>query len=222
MESLYKHKTELHCHTVESSLKCGKLPAEVIAEKYIDAGYSTLVITDHYGGSHISGKGAEYDIDVFLRGYNAAKKLEDKINIILGMEVNLYGGKNDYLLYGITEEIIYKEPEMYKFNLMELRDFAHENGLLLYQAHPFRNGMTVVPPDICDGIEVFNSHPKHDSRNNIALEWAKMYNKNMISGSDAHHPEAMALSGIKTKSEIKNSENLLEVLRSCDYELITF
>jgi len=32
----------------------------------------------------------------------------------------------------------------------------------------------------------------------------------------------MALSGIKTKTEIKNSYDLLEVLKSCDYELITF
>ncbi len=222
MESLYKYKTELHCHTAESSLKCGKVAAEDIVDTYINAGYNTLLITDHFGGVHISEKGMEYDICTFLEGYNSAKNTSNKINIILGMEINLCANKNDYLVYGITEDIIRKNPEMYKLDIEEFCNFAHENELLVYQAHPFRNNMTIIKPDICDGIEVFNAHPKHDSRNDIALAWAKMFNKNMISGSDAHRPAGMALSGIKTKTEIKNSYDLLEVLKSCDYELITF
>ncbi len=221
MERLYKYKTEMHCHTAQSSLKCGKMNAEDVVETYINAGYSTLLITDHYGGVHLSEKGAEYDICTFLEGYNTAKAVSDEINIILGMEINLYANKNDYLIYGITEEIIRKNPEIYKYNISELCDFAHKNGLLVYQAHPFRNNLCIVPPGICDGIEVFNSHPRHDSRNDIALAWAQKYNLNTISGSDAHKPEDMAISGIRTKYEIKTSDDLLNTLKSCDYKLIT-
>lgn len=42
-----KYKYELHCHTDEVSL-CGKVPAGEIAEMYRQAGYSGIVITDHY------------------------------------------------------------------------------------------------------------------------------------------------------------------------------
>lgn len=45
MERLYKYKTEMHCHTAQSSLKCGKMNAEDVVETYINAGYSTLLIT---------------------------------------------------------------------------------------------------------------------------------------------------------------------------------
>ncbi len=221
-ENLYKYKTELHCHTAESSLECGKVSAKDIVNIYEDAGYSTLVITDHFGGKHISDKGIQYDICTFYEGYKCAVEAKKNINLILGVEVNLAGSANDYLVYGITEDFVRENPEMYRLTAAEFCDFVHEKGLLVYQAHPFRDRMTIIHPSLCDGIEVFNAHPKHDSRNNIAMEWAKMYGKNAISGSDAHRPAGMALSGIKTKEEIKTSAELLSVLRSCDYKLITF
>ncbi|MBR5586359.1 MAG: PHP domain-containing protein [Clostridia bacterium] len=220
-KSSKKYKTETHCHTLESSLKCGKLPAKEIVRRYVDAGYDTLVITDHYGGKHVSGDETR-DLSTFFEGYNSAKTASQDINIILGVEVNLCESANDYLVYGITEEIIRENPLMYTLPIKEFVDFAHQYDLLVYQAHPFRNGLKIIPPDICDGIEVFNAHFKHDSRNNIALEWAKMYGKKMISGSDAHHPEAMAKSGILTDTKIKTTEDLMNVLRNDNFELITY
>ena len=109
---------------------------------------------------------------------------------------------------------------MYKLSLEDFCDLAHENGLLVYQAHPFRNGLTIVRPGICDGIEGFNSHPRHDSRNDIAMAWAKKYDLKMISGSDAHRPQDVAISGIRTKEIIETSSQLMDVLRTCDYEMI--
>ena len=221
MDGLYKYKTEMHCHTAESSLKCGKIPAAEMVKIYEDAGYDTLLITDHYGGPHISGKGIEYDILTFMEGFNAAKAAAKKINVIQGMELRFHINANDYLVYGMTEEFVRKNPLIYEGNISEFMPLAHENGLLVYQAHPFRNNLTIVPPGICDGLEVYNSHPRHDSRNDIALAWAKKYNINMISGSDAHKPQDTVKSGIRTKEEIKNSAQLLEVLKSGDYQLIT-
>lgn len=220
MESLYKYKTELHCHTAESSVLCGKVPARDMVKMYVDGGYHTLLITDHYGGKHVKGKGNEYEILKFLEGYNTAKEMNDQINILLGMELNLNTNANDYLVYGITESFIRDNPEMYKLNISDFCTLAHENGLLVYQAHPFRNGLTILRPGICDGIEAFNSHPRHDSRNDIAMAWAKKYDLKTISGSDAHRPQDAAISGIRTREEIKTSGQLLEVLKNGDYQMI--
>lgn len=217
---MYQYKTELHCHTAESSLLCGKVPVRDMVKMYVDGGYSTMVITDHFGGKHVKGQGNEYEIMKFLEGYNTAKELSDQMNIILGMELNFDANANDYLVYGITEDFIRTYPEMYKMNLTDFCDLAHENGMLVYQAHPFRNGLTIIRPGICDGIEGFNSHPRHDSRNDIAMAWAKKYDMQMISGSDAHRPQDVAISGIRTKEIIKDAGQLLEVLRSRDYEMI--
>ena len=217
-----KYITELHCHTKESSWKCGRVPAAEIMDKYIAAGYSTIVITDHFGGTHVSDKGLEYHTSLFFEGYNAAVKANKNINVILGMEINLNESANDYLLYGITKELILNNKKMYEWDIKQLCEWAHNNGVLVYQAHPFRNGLKVIPPNICDGIEVFNAHPKHDSRNHIAKLWAETYNLNGISASDAHHPEYMALSGITTDHEIKNIDDLLNTLRNKNYNLITY
>ena len=219
---MYKYKTEMHCHTQESSVRCGKIPAKEVVNAYIDAGYNTLIITDHFGGKHVSDKGAEYDLNKFFEGFNLAKKdAGNRINIILGMEINLSENANDYLIYGLTEDFIRENHEMYKMGIEKFCQFAHENGLLVYQAHPFRNWMSVIYPSFLDGIESFNAHPRHDSRNSIAGAWAELYNMRTISGSDAHQIPDLARGGIMTPTEIKNSQDLLTVLNSCDYNLIT-
>jgi histidinol phosphatase-like PHP family hydrolase len=44
---LNRYKIELHAHSSESS-RCGSVEAAELVEKYINAGYSALVLTDHY------------------------------------------------------------------------------------------------------------------------------------------------------------------------------
>ena len=216
-----KFKTEMHCHTQESSLRCGKIPTKDVVEAYINADYSTLVLTNHFGAKHETDKGNNHDIEIFLKSYEIAKDAaKGRINIILGMEINLSENKNDYLIYGITEDFIYKNPHMYKLRIEDFSAFIHENGLLIYQAHPFRNHMTVVYPAFLDGIEVYNAHPRHDSRNSISKAWAELYDIKTISGSDTHQPPDLARGGILTETEITNSDELLDVLKNNNYELI--
>ncbi len=218
---MYKYKTEMHCHTKEASL-CGQVFAKDVVEAYITAGYNSLIITDHFGGRHISGKGYRYDTEVFLNGFSEAKKAaKDRINVILGMEICLSENVNDYLVYGIDEDFICKHRDMYHLSLPEFCDLAHENGLLVYQAHPFRNRMTIVKPDPLDGIEAFNAHPRHDSRNSIARAWAELYSKPTISGSDVHQSVDIARGGIMTKTEVKTQKDIVNILSSKDYKLIT-
>ena len=214
-------KTELHCHTGESSI-CGKVMAEDVVKAYIREGYSTLVITDHYGHRHIGRFGEVNEPEHFLCGYHAAQKAaEGKINVILGMEISLSDyPANDYLIFGDVEYALINEPKLYRFGLPEFCEFAHSYNLMVFQAHPFRNEITIVDPSHLDGIEGFNSHPRHDSRNSIALNWAEMFGKKAIAGSDAHQPQDFARSGIVTQTEITDSKVLLSVLKNGSYELI--
>lgn len=219
---MHKLKTEMHCHTLESSVKCGKVSAKDIVDAYVEAGYKTLVITDHFGSRHKSENGIEHDIKKLLKGYYAAKEAANgRINIIFGVELNFAENKNDYLVYGITEEFLNKNTNIYDIGIKEFSEIAHENGLLIYQAHPFRNRMTITSPDFLDGIEIFNAHPRHDSRNSFAKLWAETYNLRTIGGSDAHQVPDLARGGILTSFEIKTSEDLLNVLRENNYKIIT-
>ena len=106
---------------------------------------------------------------------------------------------------------------------MTLRSFsalAKEHGLLIVQAHPFRNGMKILPTELIDGYEVFNASPGHHSRNDLALLYCKKYQKIPTSGSDFHHEGAsIAVGGILTDKPITSIAEHVETLRNGNYSL---
>lgn len=219
-----KYKTELHAHTSEVS-RCAQICGEELVDIYEKAGYSTVVITDHMSKRTFpvvkKRKWNEY-VDDYLIGYNAAKKAaQGRLNIILGMEISFYENDNDYLVYGVDEKFLRRHPNMMEMGIRKFAAVAKRSGLIVVQAHPFRDHMTVIKPGIVEGIEIFNAHPGHDSRNDIARMWAEKYGyKIRTSGSDFHEVQHGARGGIITDFEIRNGEDLFRALKgTC--ELIT-
>ena len=80
--------------------------------------------------------------------------------------------------------------------------------------------MTVVRPCFLDGVEVFNGHKGHDSRNEIAYEWAKRFNLIKTSGTDFHYIDTPINAGIETDFEITSLDTLVDVIKSGNYKLI--
>ena len=222
-----RFKTELHAHTAETS-NCGKVPAAELVETYIREGYSTVVITDHlsthtYFKYDYKSMSWDEKIDVFMLGYNAAlKAAKGRINVLLGMEIcfDSTDSRNDYLVFGITEEFLRKNRELIDESIKSFSEIARKNGLLVFQAHPFRVGMTLTDAKYLDGIEVYNGSVRHDSNNEIAEIWADKYGLRKSSGSDYHRVLDEARGGIITDTEIKTNDDLLRVLESGDYGLI--
>ena len=214
---------ETHCHTDEVST-CARVAAKDVVENYIRAGYSGIVVTDHFNRHTFLNKPglktsqmAEY----YLTGYRAAKQAAaDRLTVILGMELTFYENDNDYLVYGVTEAFIHENPNMMELGLERFSALAHENGMVIFQAHPFRNRMTVMPPDLLDGAEVHNGNPRHDSRNDIARMWAEKFGKKMSSGSDYHQTEDLARGGIVTKEPLYDAADIARVLMQGEAELI--
>ena len=126
---------------------------------------------------------------------------------------------NDYLVYGMDEEFLLAHPELHHMDLKTFSKFARENGLLLIQAHPFRNKMTIMNPKYLDGVEVYNGHPKHDSRNQLADMYAQRYGLLRTSGSDFHHPNSVEAGGIITEEPITSVAQIITALRSGDCTL---
>ena len=215
---------ETHCHTDEVSV-CGKVAAKEVVKNYIKAGYSGIVITDHFNRHTFLNKPdlkTSEIVDYYLTGYRAAKKAaDDRLNVLLGMELTFYENDNDYLVYGVTEEFLRKNPNIMDMGLARFSELAHENGMVIFQAHPFRNRMTVVNPIYVDGYEVHNGNPRHDSRNEIARMWAQKFDKKVSSGSDYHQIEDLARGGIVTREPIEDVEALVRVLMNGEAELIT-
>ena len=214
-------KTELHAHTSEVS-PCGHVTAPEVADRFIAQGYTSLVITNHYCDYVIDNlKGTWREkMDYYLYPYHLMRESAgNRLNVILGCELRFEGSINDYLIYGITEDFLRENPDLHKMSLRSFSELAHENGMLVVQAHPFRNGMVVVNPAYLDGMETFNGTPSYDGRNTIADAWAKRYNLLRTSGSDFHNPDQFGTGGILTSAAIRTGEELVAVLKSGDYTL---
>lgn len=220
------YKIETHVHTIETS-PCGRVRAAEMIALYKEKGYSCVIVTDHYSIRtfiRMCGKPWEEKTELFLKGYREAKKAGDMIGIkvFLGIELTFNYSINDFLVYGIEEDFLRKNPRLCSMGLSKFNDLAHKNHLLIYQAHPYRMGMSRADPKLLDGIEVYNAHPRHNSRNDLALKFAKKNGLLMSSGSDMHRKEDFGRGGMMIPVIPENNAELTSVLRqNSDIKLIT-
>lgn len=212
-----KYRFETHAHTSDVS-RCGHVPAEEMVRLYEKAGYSGMVITDHINPVTFR------DLDLptwddqaehFLRGYRSARAAASPdFTVLLGAEFHFHENSNDYLVYGLTEELIFSlGGDILDWGIERLSRFCREKGLLLIQAHPFRNSMVVNDPRLLDGIEIMNGHPRHDSRNFVARSWAEHYGLLYTSGSDAHMTGDVGRGGLLTDAPIRSLRELIAEIR---------
>ena len=217
-----KYLYDTHVHTKESS-RCGETSAADIVARYKSLGYDGICITDHI---HTSGfnwlGGSTYDeqVENWLKGYRIAKSFEDEnFTVILGMELRFTENENDYLVFGFDEEFLHS---MNLANIPTLEDFApiaKKNNLVIIQAHPFREGMTVKNPELVDGFEVYNGHGGHDSRNPIARAWAERFSKLMTSGSDFHYVSEKEHGGLYFEERLLTSRQVADAILKNNYSL---
>lgn len=218
---------EMHAHTSNTS-RCAHISADDMIKDYIKAGYDGIVITDHLNQSTYEpfkdrALSWKERIDILLRGYKAAiEAAEGKIKVFLGMEIRFIAPENmnDYLVYGVTEKFLYENVDIDHMKLPEFSELAHKNGMAIFQAHPFRTGMTVVNPKYLDGVEVYNGCPRHNSRNNIANIWADTHSLLKTSGSDYHEHEDTARGGLIFNREITDNADLAQALLTTSPEII--
>ena len=211
---------DTHVHTSESS-PCGKVCANDVIANYINSEYHGIVITDHFSKIVMDSYGVDTwkeKVDRYLLGYRTAKTAAQKnaLTVILGMELRFCDHPNDYLVYGITEEFLYSHPDLFSMTLLQFYELANQNDLIVYQAHPFRRGITPASPEFLDGMEVYNAHPRHDSKNDKALAYAVKYGLRQLSGSDAHQPPDFARGGVYFSTSPKDSIEFMQLLRNND------
>lgn len=223
---------ELHLHTSEVS-GCASVSGSQSPLIFKEGGYDLICVTDHYkyttfwrfndAGDPSWEKRAEY----FLNGYRTAKKVGNKIGltVLLGAEICFNDCPNDYLVYGLTEEMIYECPELYKYSVAEFSAFAKKNNLFFAQAHPFRNPRMIrTDPSLLDGAEAYNTHdtvhmtPLEDMKN--AKLWVKENNLVPLIGQDFHDAENILGAKTALYGEVKDSTTLVNKLSAKEFDII--
>jgi predicted metal-dependent phosphoesterase TrpH len=211
------YKFDTHVHTSETS-ECGQIAAKDAIKLYKEAGYTGIVITDHYYKNlfeNFREETWEDKINRYLRGYKRA--VEEGANlgltVLLGMEIRFTENPSDYLVFGITEEFLIQNPELYKLGIKGFKKLIEKEDILIFQAHPYRPGMVVAEPQDLHGVEVYNGNPRHNSMNSKANQFAIENGLLMSSGSDFHQTDDLARGGMIFAEEIKTSEELVVALR---------
>lgn len=217
---------ETHFHTSVVS-RCGKFHPSEIIPFYIEKGYNAIVITDHYKKDYFDSlpqKMSDFEkLNMWLEGYRQAKKFARNlpITIILGMEILFNDKPNDHLVFGIDEDFILSNSNLYNMQFEDFSRLCRKNKFFLGQAHPFRKICTPRPAELLDGIEVYNGHPSHNNNNPAAMDYAKKNNLIMISGSDFHEMDQLGRGGMYFDRCPQNSRELADLLFEGHFRLKT-
>ena len=224
---LYRYETHSHCSQCS---RCGRSPAEDMVRAYHQAGFTGLVLTDHFVlGSTAVDRTLPWDeqMKCYYQAYLDAKAVGDQLDfdVIFGIE-HAYGDGKEMLIYGIDLDFLLANPDIPEITVDEFVDRVHRYGGIAVQAHPFRNrwyvNMEVGPrADLVDGMEVYNlgNQPGEDKQ---ALRLAKEGNYIMTCGGDIHRSDdpRIGIAGIALPYRIKDEKQLVAALKNGDCQYV--
>lgn len=191
---------ETHMHTREGSACAHNTGAEM-ARAYKEAGYTGIIITDHffYGNTAVDRSLPWKDwVEQFCLGYEHAKAEGDRIGlqVFFGWEAGYQG--TEFLVYGLDKEWLLAHPEIVDATIEEQYELVHSGGGIVSHAHPFREEDYIPKirlfPEYVDAVEgvnamhssdVSNSH-KNPLYNERAIEYGREHNLPFTAGSDQH------------------------------------
>ncbi len=218
------YKYEIHCHTAETSV-CATAKAAEVVRFYRGHGYDGIVVTDHFSPMTFPPSKVfcpQKHTDFYFRGYRAAKKAAEgtDFTVLPGCEIRFYATINDYLLFGDVENFLKNNGNLLKAYPKKLSALCREQGILMIQAHPFREWMSRCNPKYLDGAEIQNGKDSPEERAQT-LHWAEENGLAVrTGGGDFHHVKKPHFGGILTDTKIEDNETLVRVLRAGDFECL--
>ena len=183
-------KYEIHSHTKETS-QCAKISAKELVEKYKELGYSGIVITNHYSDLTFSLKemfNRKLRTEHYLAGFREAKKYEtEDFSVLLGIELRFFLNGNDYLIYGVTEELVEKMPFLLPMYLKRTAKFFKKHDCIIIQAHPYRPYIYRANPKYLDGVEIVNGKSTKEENDKALKSFVKQEYENIVNALDTKY-----------------------------------
>ena len=187
---------ETHMHTCQASA-CGRSPGRDYIQKYIDAGYAGIIITDHfYRGNCRVDRSLPWRefVNEFCSGYEDARNEGERrgLNVFFGWEENYDG--DEYLIYGLDKAWMLAHPDMPTWTRKQQYEIIRAAGGCVVQAHPFRarsyNHTIYLSHALCDAVEIFNA-ANEPRWNSLAARYAEIIGLPVTAGSDNHCADTM-------------------------------
>lgn len=207
---------DLHAHSSGIS-RCCKLPYDQIMRVASEYGIDAIALTNHYQKSYVKDGTPEEFAERYIEEFKAAEQSGRELGfrVFFGIEVTmeLYP-KVHILIYGTSLDFLRKNPTLYDYTQKELYEAVKENNGIMVQAHPFRNGTTVLDVNYLDGIEI-NCHPLYkNSYSGDILRIAKEHNLLVTCGGDYHADTYRPKCGMYIPDDVCDNNSLREFLNS--------
>lgn len=220
-------KYEMHCHSLPSN---GGSPIEEHIDHLISVGFSGLVITNHFrwGATALDRYMPWKDfVEHYARDWETGREYGAKrdFDVLFGVEEHIGGGK-EILVYGLTPEFFFANPELADHELATYSRLVRKNGGVILQAHPHRTRHYMPDPgpvgdlSLLDGIEVFNA--ANSEEENAGAEALAGSNPRFIltGGSDAHGNTTAGRGGISSPRRIKTEADLAALLKAKEHGIV--
>lgn len=226
MEYLY----DPHTHTKEVS-RCGWMPAQDVLRLYHRLGYAGIAVTDHLHEGYISSLDCRDDwqacVSDYMQGYQLSRDLAKRLDmdVIFGAEIRFPQNDRDFLIYGIDEAFLRRNPYLHRMSQMTFYE-KFKDEVLMIQAHPYRD-FDRVGEDIhvawLHGLETLNANNRHDSRNDLASALCRQ-NPDLaaVCGSDTHRPGDEAQVAMVFRSRVRDSFQYKKAVLSGEYSFRSF
>jgi predicted metal-dependent phosphoesterase TrpH len=221
------YKYNLHVHSSIAS-DCAANTVEEMMKRHKEIGFSGFALTNHFlhGNTGIDRKLPWKDFvnsysSYYYNALETAQKLD--FDLLFGVEEGYAQGK-EFLVYGISPDILLAHPELQNFGIENWTKVVRENNGFIAYAHPFRVAGYIPDPytmpdiSLVDGIEAYNMGNTPES-NELAFENFKDSGKILIAGGDLHRTNFEDSFGIKVKERIKTAEQLVKVLKENNFEI---
>ncbi len=203
---------DLHAHSSGIS-PCCLIPYEQVLHTALEHGIDGLVLTNHYVATDDPSAFARRYVDEFF----AARQYGQSIGcrVFFGIELTMVWDPAIHLLiYGVEPEFVLNNPSLFACTQQELYALVKANDGVLVQAHPYRNGKTVLDPAYLDGVEI-NCHPIYkQSYSERLLPLAAEHRLLVTCGGDYHADTYRPTCGMELPETVQTSGDLRNYLLS--------
>ena len=233
---------DMHAHTGGIS-KCCRVPAEEVIRSLAEVGIDGIILTNHYCRSYaearekailaeISADGVEACADKasavapnagavrlaaeYIEEFRRTREIGQAfgIKVFFGIEVSLaQHGDTHVLVYGVGEDFLLSNPEIYSYPLDALRNKVHGAGGYIVHAHPLRvtkNGKNnLLDLDMFDGIELNCHLVGNGPLTDEILALADKHRLFLTCGGDYHADTARTKCGVYLPDEVGSTAEII-------------
>lgn len=209
-------KIDLHAHSSGIS-QCCRIPAETVLSFAQNIDLDGIVLTNHYTKYYVKNGDVMAFVHDYIAEYEYAKRLGDEMGIKVFFGVEVTWEKNPsvhILLYGVSPDFLLQHPTLYDYSQKALYEAVKAAGGAMIQAHPYRNGTTVLDTNLLDGLEI-NCHPLyHESCADKLIRIAQDQHLIVTCGGDFHADTYRPVCATHLPDSIVNEAQIADFLLS--------